>query len=141
VRPVGAVWTAAATSESEGSAADEDHDAEADENDGEEDVLPAFEHFGDRGAGGDELCQGHQDRDEREEDDAVGDYCERLPAVFLWGGATRSERALRVPLRHGDVLVWGGVDRLRFHGVLPVAPGEHPATGQCRINLTLRKAL
>lgn len=49
MRPVGAVWIAAATSESEGSAADEDHDAEADENDGEEDVLPAFEHFGDRG--------------------------------------------------------------------------------------------
>src|SRR5690625_5478895 len=77
---VGAVWIAAATSESEGSAADEDHDAEADEDDGEEDVLPAFEHFGDRGAGGDELCQGHQGRDEREEDDAVGDYCERFHA-------------------------------------------------------------
>ena len=68
VRPVGAVWIAAATSESEGSAADEDHDAEADENDGKEDVLPAFEHFRDRGAGGDELCQGHQDRDERDDE-------------------------------------------------------------------------
>src|SRR5690625_5153517 len=78
--PIWAVWIAAATSESEGSAADEDHDAEADEDDGEEDVLPAFEHFGDRGAGGDELCQGHQGRDEREEDDAVGDYCERFHA-------------------------------------------------------------
>ena len=32
------------------------------------------------GEGGDELCQGHQDRDEREEDDAVGDYCERFHA-------------------------------------------------------------
>jgi alkylated DNA repair protein (DNA oxidative demethylase) len=32
------------------------------------------------------------------------------------------------------------VDRLRFHGVLPVEAGEHPATGPWRINLTLRKA-
>ena len=83
----------------------------------------------------------HQDRDERDLAAPIVSVSLGLPAVFLWGGATRSERALRVPLRHGDVLVWGGVDRLRFHGVLPVAPGEHPATGQCRINLTLRKAL
>src|SRR5690625_6762509 len=75
---VGAVWIAAATSESEGSAADEDHDAEADEDDGEEDVLPAFEHFGDRGAGGDGLCQGRQGSAEREADDGGGDDCERV---------------------------------------------------------------
>lgn len=56
------LWNTAAMSEPESSAADEDHDAEADENDGKEDVLPAFEHFRDRGTGGDELCQGHQDR-------------------------------------------------------------------------------
>lgn len=80
MRPVEAVWNAATTSEPEGSAADEDQDAEADENDGKEDVLPAFEHFCDRGAGGDELCQGHQDRNEHEEDNAVGDYCERFHA-------------------------------------------------------------
>ena len=83
----------------------------------------------------------HQDRDERDLAAPIVSVSLGLPAVFLWGGATRAGRALRVPLRHGDVVVWGGVDRLRFHGVLPVAPGEHPATGECRINLTLRKAL
>lgn len=83
----------------------------------------------------------HQDRDERDLTAPIVSISLGLPAVFLWGGATRGERALRVPLGHGDVLVWGGVDRLRFHGVLPVAPGTHPDTGDCRINLTLRKAL
>ncbi len=83
----------------------------------------------------------HQDRDERDLAAPIVSVSLGLPAVFLWGGATRSERAQRVPLQHGDVLVWGGTDRLRFHGVLPVAPGQHPATGDCRINLTLRKAL
>jgi alkylated DNA repair protein (DNA oxidative demethylase) len=46
---------------------------------------------------------------------------------------------VRVPLAHGDVVVWGGADRMRFHGVLPVAPGRHPRVGECRINLTFRK--
>ena len=82
----------------------------------------------------------HQDRDERDLAAPIVSVSLGLPAVFLWGGATRAERALRVPLRHGDVVVWGGVDRLRYHGVMPIAPGEHPATGACRINLTLRKA-
>jgi alkylated DNA repair protein (DNA oxidative demethylase) len=63
-----------------------------------------------------------------------------LPAVFLFGGLQRSDRPLRIALNHGDVLVWGGEDRLRFHGVLPIKPGVHPRLGERRINLTLRKA-
>lgn len=82
----------------------------------------------------------HQDRDERDLTAPIVSISLGLPAIFLWGGATRGAPAQRVPLRHGDVVVWGGVDRLRYHGVLPVAPGTHPATGDCRINLTLRKA-
>ncbi|MBS0467733.1 MAG: DNA oxidative demethylase AlkB [Proteobacteria bacterium] len=82
----------------------------------------------------------HQDRDERDMDAPIVSVSLGLPAMFLWGGATRAERPLRVPLQHGDVVVWGGVDRLRFHGVLPLAPGAHPTTGDCRINLTFRKA-
>jgi len=82
----------------------------------------------------------HQDMDERDLTAPIVSISLGLPAIFLWGGATRGAPAQRVPLHHGDMLVWGGVDRLRYHGVLPVAPGEHPATGNCRINLTLRKA-
>ena len=51
----------------------------------------------------------------------------------------RGDKSVRVPLQHGDVVVWGGVDRMRFHGVLPVKPGVHELLGERRINLTFRK--
>ncbi|MOA38942.1 Alpha-ketoglutarate-dependent dioxygenase AlkB [compost metagenome] len=63
-----------------------------------------------------------------------------IPAVFLFGGHTRREPAQRVALLHGDVVVWGGEDRLRFHGILPVREAVHPLLGAQRINFTLRKA-
>jgi len=55
-------------------------------------------------------------------------------------GARRADRTVRVPLAHGDVVVWGGRARLRYHGVAPLKEGRHPLTGACRFNLTLRKA-
>lgn len=82
----------------------------------------------------------HQDRDEQDLSAPIVSISLGLPAVFLWGGLQRSQRPQRLPLHHGDVLVWGGVDRLRFHGVLPVADGSHPLCGRQRINFTLRKA-
>jgi alkylated DNA repair protein (DNA oxidative demethylase) len=48
--------------------------------------------------------------------------------------------AVRVPLEHGDVVVWGGPARLRYHGVNPLKPGHHALVGEHRINLTFRKA-
>ncbi|MDD0977612.1 DNA oxidative demethylase AlkB [Pseudomonas fontis] len=82
----------------------------------------------------------HQDRDERDYSHPIVSVSLGLPAIFQFGGHQRSDRAQRVSLSHGDVVVWGGEDRLRFHGVLPLKPGEHPRLGQRRINLTLRKA-
>jgi len=41
---------------------------------------------------------------------------------------------------HGDVVVWGGADRLRFHGVLPLKDAVHSGFGAQRINLTFREA-
>ncbi|MGN6388434.1 MAG: DNA oxidative demethylase AlkB [Burkholderiaceae bacterium] len=82
----------------------------------------------------------HQDRDERDVDAPIVSVSLGLPAVFLFGGMQRGDRAVRVPLAHGDVAVWGGPARLRFHGVLPLKDGTHPATGEARINLTFRKA-
>ena len=38
------------------------------------------------------------------------------------------------------IVVWGGVDRLRFHGVMPLKDLPHPRLGSVRINFTLRKA-
>lgn len=82
----------------------------------------------------------HQDRDERDFGQPIVSLSLGLPAVFLFGGLQRSERTQRIPLSHGDVLVWGGEDRLRYHGVMPIKPGVHPRMGERRINLTLRKA-
>jgi|SRR5437868_10160709 len=82
----------------------------------------------------------HQDRNERDFGQPIVSVSLGLPAVFLFGGAKRDDKARRVPLVHGDVVVWGGPARLRFHGVLPVKEGEHPLLGGCRINLTFRRA-
>jgi alkylated DNA repair protein (DNA oxidative demethylase) len=82
----------------------------------------------------------HQDRDERDFTAPIVSVSLGLPAVFLFGGERRADRARRVALAHGDVVVWGGPARLRYHGVLPLAEGSHPATGRHRINLTFRKA-
>jgi alkylated DNA repair protein (DNA oxidative demethylase) len=82
----------------------------------------------------------HQDRDEGDLDAPIVSVSLGLPAVFLFGGDTRGGRPQRIPLVHGDVVVWGGPARLRFHGVAPVADGWHEKLGACRINLTFRKA-
>ena len=82
----------------------------------------------------------HQDRDERDLTAPIVSVSLGLPAVFLWGGLKRKDPARRLPLAHGDVLVWGGPDRLRYHGVLPLEAGQHPLLGEQRINLTFRKA-
>jgi alkylated DNA repair protein (DNA oxidative demethylase) len=82
----------------------------------------------------------HQDRDERDLTAPIVSVSLGLPAVFLWGGLKRKDPTRRIPLVHGDVLVWGGPDRLRYHGVLPLKAGQHALLGEQRINLTFRKA-
>ena len=82
----------------------------------------------------------HQDRDERDLAAPIVSVSLGLPAVFLWGGLKRKDPTRRIPLVHGDVLVWGGPDRLRYHGVLPLKAGQHALLGEQRINLTFRRA-
>ena len=83
----------------------------------------------------------HRDEDERDLAAPVVSVSLGLPAIFLWGGLSRKDRASRIRLESGDVVVWGGPSRLVYHGVTPLAEGEHPLTGHSRINLTFRKAL
>jgi alkylated DNA repair protein (DNA oxidative demethylase) len=83
----------------------------------------------------------HQDRNERDNAAPIVSVSLGLPAVFLFGGARRSDRANRVALGHGDIVIWGGASRLNFHGIARIKPGSHPFAGECRINLTFRKAL
>ncbi len=82
----------------------------------------------------------HQDKDERDYGAPVVSVSLGIPAVFLFGGAKRKDKTLRVPLTHGDVVVWGGPARLFYHGVAPLKEDCHPLLGNCRINLTFRKA-
>jgi DNA oxidative demethylase len=107
--------------------------------------LAGYEHFSpdaclvNRYAPGARLTL-HQDRDERDFTQPIVSVSLGLPAVFLFGGDQRSDPARRIPLAHGDIAVWGGPSRLRYHGVLPLADGEHALSGRCRINLTFRRA-
>jgi alkylated DNA repair protein (DNA oxidative demethylase) len=82
----------------------------------------------------------HQDRNERDVRAPIVSVSLGVPALFLFGGAKRADKAARVLLEHGDVAVWGGPARLRYHGVLPLKEGHHPLLGRQRVNLTLRKA-
>jgi alkylated DNA repair protein (DNA oxidative demethylase) len=82
----------------------------------------------------------HQDKDEQDFGSPIVSVSLGLPAVFLFGGLKRSDKPARFRLEHGDVVVWGGPARLAFHGVAPLADGEHAVMGRQRINLTFRKA-
>lgn len=82
----------------------------------------------------------HQDKDERDFDQPIVSVSLGMPAIFLWGGLRRADKTQRIELRHGDVVVWGGAARLRYHGILPLKEEEHLLMGRSRINLTFRKA-
>ena len=82
----------------------------------------------------------HQDKDEQNFSQPIVSVSLGIPATFLFGGARRSDQPLKIPLHHGDVVVWGGRSRRFYHGVAQIRPATHPLTGQQRINLTLRKA-
>jgi alkylated DNA repair protein (DNA oxidative demethylase) len=82
----------------------------------------------------------HQDKNEEDLGLPVVSVSLGIPAVFLFGGLNRTDKPTRVLLSHGDVVVWGGPDRLRYHGVLPIKEGHHALVGDHRINLTFRKA-
>jgi alkylated DNA repair protein (DNA oxidative demethylase) len=83
----------------------------------------------------------HQDRNERDVAAPIVSASLGLPAVFQFGGLKRNDPVRRIALHHGDVVVWGGPSRLRYHGILPLKDGEHPLLGRVRVNLTFRKAL
>jgi len=53
----------------------------------------------------------HQDKDERDFGQPIVSVSLGVPATFLFGGLKRSGKTMRVPVRHGDVLVWGGPAR------------------------------
>lgn len=82
----------------------------------------------------------HQDRDERDFTQPIVSVSLGASARFVLGGLKRRDPVRRLPLHHGDVLVWGGPARLRYHGVFTLGDDAHPLLGARRINLTFRRA-
>ena len=82
----------------------------------------------------------HQDKDEKDFSQPIVSVSLGVPATFLFGGVERADKAERIEMRHGDVVVWGGPARLCYHGVAPLKDAVHSLFGNTRINLTFRKA-
>ncbi|MGB1310524.1 MAG: DNA oxidative demethylase AlkB [Leucothrix sp.] len=82
----------------------------------------------------------HQDKDEQDFTAPIVSISLGVPATFLFGGLKRSDKTIKVPVAHGDVVVWGGKSRLCFHGVSPIKQAYHPFWGDQRINITFRVA-
>ncbi len=87
----------------------------------------------------------HQDKDEGAASLAAG-----LPVVsvslgdtprFLFGGTRRRDAVEPIFLESGDVFVFGGAARLRYHGVARILPGTAPSSlgADGRFNLTFRQ--
>ena len=81
----------------------------------------------------------HQDRDEATLAWPIVSLSLGLPARFMFGGKQRQAPVKDFTLLHGDVVVWGGADRLRFHGIRPLKAGHHSLTGPYRYNITFRR--
>lgn len=105
----------------------------------------------------------HQDRDELQLQAPIVSVSLGRPARFQFGGLRRSDPIERYPLFDGDIVIWGGEDRLRYHGILPlkladaaepdlfdsasgaqptgdVAAADERRFGRARVNLTFRRS-
>jgi len=87
----------------------------------------------------------HQDKDESARSLEAG-----FPVVsvslgdtarFLFGGLRRKDSVEARPLESGDAFVFGGLSRLRYHGVSRIIPNTAPAEIELagRFNLTFRQ--
>lgn len=82
----------------------------------------------------------HQDKNEKDLSQPVVSVSLGIAATFLFGGLQRQDKPQKILLQHGDVVVWGGIDRLRYHGILALKASCHPLLGERRINFTFRCA-
>ncbi len=87
----------------------------------------------------------HQDKDESaaslERGAPVVSFSIGDTAKFLFGGLRRRDPVETILLESGDVFVFGGPARLRFHGVSRILPGTAPPglPFEGRLNLTFRQ--
>lgn len=82
----------------------------------------------------------HQDRDEAARAAPVLSVSLGDEALFRIGGETRKAGSASVKLSSGDVLTFGSVARMAYHGIDRVIAGSSTLVpGGGRINLTLRR--
>ena len=82
----------------------------------------------------------HQDKNEQDYTQPIVSVSLGIPAIFGFGGSLRTDKIIKIPLAHGDVVVWGGKVRQNFHRILPLKTNTHPLLGSFRYNLTFRRA-
>ena len=82
----------------------------------------------------------HQDKDELDFNQPIVSVSLGISAVFLFGGLLRNNKPIKIPLLHGDIVIWGRDARLNYHGIMPLKPNIHAGLGAHRFNLTFRKA-
>jgi alkylated DNA repair protein (DNA oxidative demethylase) len=82
----------------------------------------------------------HQDKDERALSAPVVSVSLGDEALFRIGGETRRGPTRSIALSSGDVVMFGGVARLAYHGIDRIRPGTSSLIRSGgRINLTLRR--
>ena len=82
----------------------------------------------------------HQDRDENDTTAPVVSVSLGDNALFRIGGARRGDTTSSVKLASGDVILFGGVARLAYHGIDRITPGSSRLVpGGGRLSLTLRR--
>ena len=81
----------------------------------------------------------HQVKDEQDFSQPIVSVSLGLSAIFLFYGETRTGAPLRIPLKDGDVLVFGGPARRAYHGIRKLRKSPTEA-GNYRFNLTFRRA-
>lgn len=87
----------------------------------------------------------HQDKDESPASIAAGFPVVSMSlgdtARFLFGGLRRRDPVEPILLESGDVFVFGGPARLRYHGISRILPGTAPdsLSLEGRFNLTFRQ--
>lgn len=85
----------------------------------------------------------HQDNSESLESLKLGhpvvSFSIGAEAIFDIGGVNRKDPVAKISLKNGDVLIFGGVSRLRYHGISKVLDNSPYMSLPGRLNFTLRK--
>jgi len=86
---------------------------------------------------GDKLAL-HTDKDEGDFSSPIVSFSLGASAIFRLGGLKRKDLSQDFVLNHGDIMVWGGVDRLRYHAISKIYATDLLSFSNKRFALTFR---